>query len=196
MSSSHALLKSRESNDGMHEVWLLFVGSGLLMAVLGAILIAFSVYTTKAIVLLFGCMLVVAAVIQLANSCWARRWKGFTVSIFLGILYLTMGFVLIEHLMQTAVAGTLVVAAGLMIAGLVRIILSPLERWVGWQLSLCSGVLSLILGIGIWREWPFSGLWVIGFFVGLEMIMNGLVWIKLGTSVRHLHPAVSQNNDK
>jgi uncharacterized membrane protein HdeD (DUF308 family) len=106
MSNSHALLKSRDGTEGMHEVWPLFVGSGLLMAVLGAVLIAFSVYATTAIVLLFGCMLVVAAVIQFANSCWARRWKGFTVCIFLGILYLTMGFVLIEHPMQTTVAVT------------------------------------------------------------------------------------------
>lgn len=192
MSSSHALLNPRPSTDSMQEVWLLFVGSGLLMTVLGVVLIVFATYASAAMVLLFGCMLVVAAVIQLANSCWARRWKGFTVGIFLGVLYLTMGFVLIEQPMQTAVAVTLVVATGLMIAGLVRIILSVVERWSGWQLSLLSGVLSLLLGVGIWRDWPLSGLWVIGLFVGLEMIMNGLVWMKLGASVRRVHATDNQ----
>lgn len=195
MSSNQAIVKSCDGIDSMHEVWLLFVGSGLLMAVLGAVTIAFSLYATAAMVLLFGCLLVVAAVIQLANSCWARRWKGFTVGIFLGVLYLTMGFVLIEHPMQTAVAVTLVVAAGLMIGGLARIILSLMERWDGWQLSLCSGLLSLILGVGIWRDWPFSGIWIIGLYLGMEMIMNGLVWMGLGATMRHTRSSFNKNND-
>jgi len=43
---------------------------------------------------------------------------------------------------------------------------------------------SLILGVGIWRQWPLSGLWVIGLFIGIEMLFSGLSWVMLGLTLR------------
>jgi uncharacterized membrane protein HdeD (DUF308 family) len=30
-----------------------------------------------------------------------------------------------------------------------------------------SGIITLILGIAIWRRWPEDSLWVIGLFLGI-----------------------------
>jgi uncharacterized membrane protein HdeD (DUF308 family) len=38
--------------------------------------------------------------------------------------------------------------------------------------------------VGIWRQWPLSGLWVIGLFVGIEMLFSGLSWVMLGLALR------------
>jgi uncharacterized membrane protein HdeD (DUF308 family) len=35
---------------------------------------------------------------------------------------------------------------------------------------LLNGVISVVLGVAIWKQWPLSGLWVIGLFVGIEML--------------------------
>jgi uncharacterized membrane protein HdeD (DUF308 family) len=40
------------------------------------------------------------------------------------------------------------------------------------------------LGILIWRQWPLSGLWVIGLFVGIEMIMYGWTLVMLSMVAR------------
>jgi uncharacterized membrane protein HdeD (DUF308 family) len=51
---------------------------------------------------------------------------------------------------------------------------------------LVHGIASLVLGIGIWRQWPLSGLWVIGLFVGIELMVNGWRLIMLGLAAGRL----------
>jgi len=177
-----------KQRDGMHEVWLLFLGSGIVMVLLGAVLVAFSVFTSVAVLLFMGCMLIVSSVIQLTNSCWARRWKGFSTGIFLGIIYLIMGCLIIEHPLQATLTITLVIAAGMMIAGAVRSILSLTEKWDGWKLTLLSGAVTFALGFCIWLETPTIGLWLIGSFIGIELLLNGCTWIRLGISLHRIQP--------
>jgi len=63
-------------------------------------------------------------------------------------------------------------------------VMSLVDRFEGWGWSLLSGIISLLLGLAIWRQWPLSGLWVIGLFVGIEMLFSGLSWLMLGLAVR------------
>jgi uncharacterized membrane protein HdeD (DUF308 family) len=51
---------------------------------------------------------------------------------------------------------------------------------------LISGVLSILLACAVWSQWPAAGLWVIGLFVGVEMIASGLSWLMLAMSARSL----------
>ena len=32
---------------------------------------------------------------------------------------------------------------------------------------------TVVLGVMIWREWPDSAFWVIGLFVGIDMLFSG-----------------------
>jgi uncharacterized membrane protein HdeD (DUF308 family) len=49
---------------------------------------------------------------------------------------------------------------------------------------LLNGFITLLLGISIWRQWPESSVWVIGLFVGIELVFSGWSWIMLGLAVR------------
>jgi uncharacterized membrane protein HdeD (DUF308 family) len=42
----------------------------------------------------------------------------------------------------------------------------------------------LVLGILILAQWPVSGLWVIGLFLGIELIFYGAAWIAVALRVR------------
>lgn len=44
----------------------------------------------------------------------------------------------------------------------------------------------LLLGIAIWRQWPLSGLWVIGLFIGIDMLLNGWSLAMLGLAAKNL----------
>jgi uncharacterized membrane protein HdeD (DUF308 family) len=55
-----------------------------------------------------------------------------------------------------------------------------------WGWVLFGGVLNLLLGILIWWGWPASALWVIGLFVGIDMIYNGWTWVVLALSLKRL----------
>ena len=47
-----------------------------------------------------------------------------------------------------------------------------------------QGFIALMLGLLIYKQWPASGLWAIGLFVGIEMLFNGWVWIMLAFDLR------------
>jgi len=74
----------------------------------------------------------------------------------------------------------------LVFEGVFRIVASLCTRYPhrGW--GRFHGVISLILGISIWQRWPYSGLWVIGLFVGIEMLLNGWSLVMLSLSARNL----------
>ena len=43
---------------------------------------------------------------------------------------------------------------------------------------------SLLLALMIYAQWPVSGLWVIGMFVAIEMIMQGISIMTIGMIAR------------
>jgi uncharacterized membrane protein HdeD (DUF308 family) len=52
----------------------------------------------------------------------------------------------------------------------------------GWL--LLGGFVSILLGILIWRQFPFSSLWAIGVLLGVKLIMVGTLMLKVGSVVR------------
>jgi uncharacterized membrane protein HdeD (DUF308 family) len=51
-------------------------------------------------------------------------------------------------------------------------------------LAEANGVITALLGIAIWLQWPASSLWVIGMLVGTDLIVNGVTWSVLAFGVR------------
>ena len=74
----------------------------------------------------------------------------------------------------------------LLVGGIFRIILALTERFHGRGWVLLNGVVSVLLGVFIWRGWPWSGPVVIGVFVGIELIFNGLHWLMVGLAARSI----------
>ena len=52
----------------------------------------------------------------------------------------------------------------------------------GWGWLLVGGVISLLLGIMIWRQFPLSGAWAVGVLVGIRLIFAGWTMIMLGAT--------------
>jgi uncharacterized membrane protein HdeD (DUF308 family) len=170
--------------EDLREIWAFLVGMGAALMILGAVAIGSSFITTLATVVVFGILLLLGALFQMVTAFWGRSWRGFFLHLLAGVLYLVVGVFMIDHPLETALGITLLVAVGLLASGILRIVVPVLERFDGWGWMLLSGLVSLLLGIAIWRQWPFSGLWVIGLFVGIEMLSSGLSWMMLGLAVR------------
>jgi uncharacterized membrane protein HdeD (DUF308 family) len=170
----------------LHEVWLLFLISGIVLLVLGIGAIGWSLLATLTGVMVFGILLLFGSLFQIVSAFWARRWRGFVAHFLVGVLYFIAGVFMVDHPLQAAVGLTLLIAICLTTGGIMRIVLSLLERFEGWGWVLLNGVISLILGVGIWRQWPVSGFWVIGLFLGIEMVLSGWSWIMLGLAARSI----------
>jgi uncharacterized membrane protein HdeD (DUF308 family) len=170
--------------EGLREFRVLLIGMGIALMILGTVAIGSSFIATYATVLVFGMLLLLAAILQVFTAFWGRTWRGCFLHLLAGVLYFIAGVFMIENPIAAAAGLTLLVAACLLVGGILRIVLSVAERFDGWRWMLLNGLVSLLLGVSIWRQWPLSGLWVIGLFVGIEILFSGLSWLMLGLAVR------------
>jgi uncharacterized membrane protein HdeD (DUF308 family) len=49
---------------------------------------------------------------------------------------------------------------------------------------LVDGIITLLLGLMIYMQWPLSSFWAIGILVGVSMIISGVSRVMLSLAVR------------
>jgi uncharacterized membrane protein HdeD (DUF308 family) len=148
--------------------------------------LSWSVVATIATVALFGWLLLIGGILSLVHAFMRRRWGGFFLELFAGILYGLVGLMMLFNPVASAEALTLLIAVFLMVGGVFRIVTALSVRFHHWIWLLLNGVISLLLGVLIWRQWPASGLWVIGLFIGIDLIFYGWSLIMLGLTVKSI----------
>jgi uncharacterized membrane protein HdeD (DUF308 family) len=175
----------------LEKTWGWFLALGIILIIVGTLAIGASFITSLAIVLVFGTLLLVGGSVQVIGAFFSRKWKGFFQELLAGILYLVVGLLMVNNPVATLAALTLLLAAFFLVAGIARVVVAVTERFENWGWVFVSGVVTFLLGILIWRGWPVSALWVIGLFVGIEMIFCGWSWVMLALAAR----SVAKNAD-
>jgi len=161
-----------------------FVALGVVLIVVGTLAVGSSFVATLATVFAFGSLLLVGAAAQIVGAFFSRKWSGFFLELLAGILYLIVGLLMLAHPAAVAAGLTLMLAVFFLVGGITRVVVALAERFDGWPWLLTSGVITALLGLLIWTQWPLSGLWVIGLFVGIELIFCGWSWVMLGLAAR------------
>ena len=160
-----------------HRGWFFLLG--VILAILGMAMISSAYTATLFSVLVFGCMLIGASVVHIVQSVLARQWSGIGLSLLLAVLYFVTGALCIGNPATAAVNMTFLFAIFCFIGGLFKIIASLVMRFERWGWVFLNGLVTFILGVLIYAEWPLSGLWVIGTFVGVDMLLCGWAWMML-----------------
>jgi len=164
--------------------WFMVLGLGLVL--LGSLAIGSAYLVSIVTVVFFGLLMLIGGIALLVSSFWAGHWSGFLVHLLIGLLYVVTGLFVIDVPKESAEFLTLLLAMMFFIGGLFRIVASLRLRFPMWGWSLLNGVISLLLGVLIYKQWPASGDWVIGLFVGIELIFNGWVWVMMSLALRAL----------
>jgi uncharacterized membrane protein HdeD (DUF308 family) len=189
--ASHQPLGALEE---LHRHWALFLSVGVALMALGIVATLTAGLSTIVAVDFFGWILVIAGAVVTIHAFWAKRWSGFFLQLLSGLLYLVAGWMLATHGELSAIALTLVIAISFVVQGAFRIGAALSTRIDGWDGLLVSGIITLLLGLMIWNEWPLSGVWVIGLFVGIDMFFYGGWFVSLALAVRTLGRA--QDTDR
>lgn len=159
---------------------------GIFWIILGAAAIALAFVATLATMLIFGVVLLLAGVAQLAyaftQSFSNRGWQ-----ITIGVLYFLVGLLLVIDPVSGAVGLTLLLAILFLIRGGLQLALGATLRRRGQPRGwfLVSGVLSLLLAVFIIAGWPATGTWVIGLFVGIELLLGGIALLMTPEAVTY-----------
>jgi len=165
-----------------HSTWFLVMGIALI--VIGTIAMSSAVVMTIVSVLFLGWLLIFGGLFEVIHGFARRRWSGFFVNLLGGVLYAVAGIAIVSNPHVAAITLTLLIAMILIAAGAFRLFIAfatPMHHR-GWLIF--NGAISILLGVSIWDSWPLSGLWVIGLFVGIDMIFDGWTEVMLALSVR------------
>ena len=163
-------------------VWLLILGA--LLIVVGLVAISSTWIATLATVVVLGILLMIGGAVEILDAFLGRGWRGFWMHLLAGIMYLVLGFLMVQRPLEAAAFFTLMLAVGFFVSGLFRIIVALSERFYGWGWVLLNGVVTLILGVLIWRGWPETAFWVIGLFVGIDMLFDGWSLVITALTIR------------
>ena len=174
-----------EELQRLRENRLWFLALGIALVIFGTIAIGSAFVATVAMTWLFGFLLLAAGITEIVSSFWAGRWSGMLVHLLMGMLYTIVGFMILDHPQNSAIQLTLIIAIFLIVGGIFRIVMALSERFTGWGWVLLNGAVTLLLGMLVYKQWPESGLWVIGLFIGIEMIFNGWAWVMLAIGLRN-----------
>jgi uncharacterized membrane protein HdeD (DUF308 family) len=176
--------------DAKHELhslrshWWCFLLLGIALVVLGAVCISEPLIPTLASVVFLGYLLIAAGIVQIVSSFWSGKWSGMLLHLLIGVLYAIVGYMIVDSPGVSMLLLTQFIAIFLIVGGLFRIISALVVRFQDWRWVALNGGVTLLLGIIIHRQLPEAALWVIGLFIGIEMIFNGWAWIMMSLGLR------------
>lgn len=160
--------------------WGWYVALGVLLILVGIYAIWAEGAATLASVFALGIVLLIAGIGQLVAAFMARGAGHVILLLLVGVLDVIVGLMLLEHPIGGALVVTLLLAALLVFGGVFRFVSALWLQFPNYGWVALSGVLSTILGLLLWAQWPISAIWFIGFVVGLNFIFAGISWTWLG----------------
>jgi uncharacterized membrane protein HdeD (DUF308 family) len=160
--------------------WMWFFWLGTALVLVGAFAVGAAFLTTLTTVLVFGVLLLVGGVVELVSAILGRAWKGVSLHATVGLIHLVVGALMLEHPARAAEGLTLLLAAAFLVGGVIRVGHALTEPVDGRAWALVTGVIAVAFGLSIWQQWPESGLWAIGLFIGIDLMLIGWSWVILG----------------
>jgi len=170
--------------------WGWLFAFGVILAILGIICLVNAVDASLVTAALVGLLLALAGIVEiisgfLGGGTGTRR----AVHVVIGILYLVVGLWVFTEPIKGVIALTLLIAIMLIVEGILRIFWAVTERPEWRWLHVGLGIITILLGAWLWTGIPYSGI-VIGFFVGLSLLMAGIAWMALAWALRSAEKSV------
>jgi uncharacterized membrane protein HdeD (DUF308 family) len=178
-------LDEAKKNSG----FLIFLG--ILTVVFGVMAVASPLITGVAVSMFVGFLLLASGVARIVHALKSRQWgTGFWGTV-IGLLGVAAGLLMIFRPLVGLMTMTLLLAFYFLIDGICEIIAAfKIKPDQGWGWVLFNGIIAVMLGIMIWRQWPVSGAWAIGVLVGIHILLTGWSMVILGTGARRISGAI------
>lgn len=109
-----------------------------------------------------------------------QGWSARISTVLLGLLVLFIGVNLLAHPLRGLISITCDVAVVMMILGIVGLVLAFSDELRPFRLIMViSGALSIILAMMIFSNFPQSAAVVLGVYLAIELISNGVALIAI-----------------
>ncbi len=172
--------------DEVRNSWGWFLALGILLTILGVACIICDVTATFATVLVFGWLLLIGGVFALIQAFTIGSWSGFFLYLLSALFRGFTGYLLVRYPVIGAESLTLVLSSFFIVGGLFRAIGSGMAKFPRWGWGVFSGIVSVVLGVMVLWQMPITGIWFIGFAVGVDLIVDGVAVTSFASAIHHL----------
>jgi uncharacterized membrane protein HdeD (DUF308 family) len=165
---------------------------GVLLIIFGMLAVGSPFVAAVAVNVVIAWLIVLAGVVHLILAFHAHGAGSLIWKLLVGLAYLCFGVYLIIHPVLGVASLTLVLASLFLVEGILNIALFFRMRSMqgsGWVLM--DGIITLLLGLMIYLQWPSSSAWAIGTLVGVSMIISGVTRVMLSLAVRKTTDTIS-----
>jgi uncharacterized membrane protein HdeD (DUF308 family) len=170
-----------EVREALAKNWKLLVAGGILAIILGLIAIILPLLASLTITIVVGILLLIGAVGFIADAIsggttWHRIGR-----IILAIIYVVAGVWLLINPIEGTITLTIVLIVFFLISGIFRIIAGLQARGnpgSGWL--IVNGVLSIVIALLVWADFPSSAEWAVGLLVGIALLFDGIAFLTTG----------------
>lgn len=163
------------------------IALSVVMIIAGILAVIMPPIAGIAVTVLFGWLLTVSGIAHLAYAWQTRTTGGVLWELLLGAAHLFAGIYTLLHPLLGMVSLTLVLGVYLFVEAVLEFILAVRLRPLpgsGWL--FVDGIVTLILAIMIWLNWPSSSAWALGLLVGFSMLFSGMTRLMISLAARRV----------
>ena len=169
-------------------------GLGVLLIGLGLLAIVLPFFATLTVTFLLAWIFAIGGVAKLIDAYQHRRSGRTGVKVLTGVLSLLLGILLFANPLQGILSITLVLGIVVFIEGAIEVVLAfQMRPDANWAWVLVSGILSVILGVLIWSQWPSNAPWILGVLVGVSLLTTGLWTLMISLAARSRASQLERN---
>jgi uncharacterized membrane protein HdeD (DUF308 family) len=169
------------------ERWGWFIALGVVLLLLGILALGDVVAVTVASTIFIGAAFMIGGIVQVIHAFATKGWSAFLIYLVGGIVTVIGGFLIMQEPVRGSIVITLFLTVAMLVSGVMRMVIAFRHREIkNWWLLLLSGLVSMLLGLMLFMSLPWSGLWVLGTLVAVELLLQGGTWLQFGLSLRRM----------
>lgn len=155
---------------------------GVGLVILGVLAVTSPQVSGMTVSVIVGVVLIIGGILRTAFAWIAPGWGSVFLRAAVGILTIIAGGYMIAQPDAGSQALAIVLVIYLFADGITSLIFAlRLPPAAGGAWTLLGAVVSILLGILMWTQWPASGELAIGILIGVKLILDGVALIGVGS---------------
>lgn len=160
------------------------IAMGVVSVLSGLLALVFTGLTSLFTAIAIGWFYIFSGIALIIVAFRMRKVGGFWSPFIFGILFVIGGICIVSRPLINMEILTLLIAMMMLVTGISKLVSCFIEKFKNKGMLFFSAVISIICGLMILFSWPFSGFWVLGTLVGVDLIFWGSAMISFASMAK------------
>lgn len=133
---------------------------------------------------LCGMIILALGLLECLDAFFATEQRDFFQNLQVGVLDSVVGGLIALGVAESPDRLSMMIAAFLMVRGIVRIVLVYALHLPQTLFTLICGMASIVMGLCLWQQWPINAGWFMSFCLSIEIAFRGWAMMMFALWVR------------